>query len=395
MVVVWAILIACAFSQGQDRSGCRWAKILVQPDGVESYLSVPILLYASNDAVQWVAVHGLGPAKKEVRITISALQAQPQAVQEVELVFGNGKRYTLNTPRVEHGTEQDDQGRSWLCAWSYFNASPEVWTALGNIGLQIVRQSTGMLDLEVGPVAAEAIISAVACVNLVLPPDAEGSGTVAKWPSAAGTAPVVVVSRVYSDSLNADPTEPVFEPMPVPVGDPGQTACMVQRLVAVPHGKIPLRPGQRAISAVLHAFSDPLHLDTFKIITSATEPPTYVLEIVAHSGRLLFKEEILPSGFEQAKPGDEKRQMELDRLRAESILGPWSFGRPMPMDLYRLFIDRKNNGVVFEVTEAEVQALFADPGSVTFSYFADPDQRRLLSYSRSTSRLVNLVPLYP
>jgi len=354
-------------------------------------------VYATNGTEVRIAVGGASPDTKEVRIVLAAFDVAPQAVQEIELVFGGGLRYTLTGPRLEQGPETDKQGRKWHCAWSYFNAPPAVWAALGRTGLKGLKHDLGTLPHEwsVGAEVAEAIINAVACVNTVLPA-APAMPAPPVAPAQGGvTAPVVVVSRVYSDTAGTAAEEPVFQPVPATPGDPDQLACMVQRLIAVPHGKASLRVGQRAISAVLHAFSDPLLLDTFKIITSTAEPPAYILEIVSHSGRLLFKEEILPSGFERAKPGDERRQLELDRLRAEAILGPWAFGRPMPMDLYMRSLERDRNGQIFSVSKEEVAALVQDPYAVTFSYFAEPELSRLLTYSKAQGKLVDLMPTYP
>jgi hypothetical protein len=180
----------------------------------------------------------------------------------------------------------------------------------------------------------------------------------------------------------------------LPSGDAASLVWATQRLVGVPHSRVRLRAGQQAAMAVLHPFSDPYQLDTFKIVTMAGASPAYFLEIITHDGRLLYKEELLPSGFEGVGSTD-PRQLELDRLRAERILGPWSFGSPMPMDLYRQSLDRERNGFLFEVSKEEISALMMDPSAVTFSYYADPEQRRVLTYLGHSQKVVNLVPTYP
>jgi hypothetical protein len=231
-----------------------------------------------------------------------------------------------------------------------------------------------------------------------------------QWPPAQ--VPKIVVSKVYSDTTEIAPSEDLARAMPsvsktivTPVyrmdavePTSSNTAALplsTQRLVAVPHGKVRLRAGERSAMAVLHAFSDPLELDTFKIITTTAQPPAYILEIVAHSGRLLFKEEILPSGFERAARGAEQLQLELDRLRAQSILGPWSFGKAMPTELYLRSFEREKNGLVFAVSKEEAADMMQDPDAVTFSYSAEPDVPRLLTYSKAQGRLVDLMPSFP
>ncbi len=231
-----------------------------------------------------------------------------------------------------------------------------------------------------------------------------------QWPPAQ--VPKIVVSQVFSDTTEISPSEDLARSMPsvsktidTPVygmdamePTSSSTATLplsTQRLVAVPHGKVRLRAGERSAMAVLHVFSDPMELDTFKIITTAAQPPAYILEIVAHSGRLLYKEEILPSGFERAARGAEQLQLELDRLRAQSILGPWSFGKPMPSELYMRSLERERNGQVFAVSKEEAADMVQDPGAVTFSYFAEPDLPRLLIYSKAQGKLVDLMPTYP
>jgi len=177
--------------------------------------------------------------------------------------------------------------------------------------------------------------------------------------------------------------------------DPDLLKYSVQRLVQVPSSSVPLRSGERSAIAVLHAFSDPFQLDTFKVVTTTDAIPLYYLEIISHTGRLLFKEEILPAGYEGAGSKPTPQQLELDALRARTILGPVSFGVPMPQDLYMQFVERERNKLVFEVDRDDVIALMDMPGAVTFSYYADPDQRRVLTYLRHSKRLVNLVPIYP
>jgi len=392
--------LLCPDATAQTGPNCEWGFQYTSRSGtVRMYRTLDLPVYATGEIELRISVGGTSPYTKELRVAVASNNPGPLAAQSIDLVFGDGRRMSLSDPRIERGPESDAKGRKWECAWAYFQVPAEPWAALGSTGLKTltVHDVQGSNEVRMAYTTAEEVIDAVACVNSVLPPSlarAEAPEQVEPQRSTAN-APKLVVSPVPSDTLGTTMNEPVFQPPTISSGVVDPVFCMVQRLIAVPSDKVRLLASQRSVMAVLHAFSDPMELDTFKIITTTAKPPSHVLEIVSHGGVLLFKEEILPSGFDQTEPGLEERQLELDRLRSEAILGPWSFGRPMDMELYRLFIDRANNGTTFEVTEAEVLALLADPGAVTFSYYADPDQRRVLTYSRSTSRLVNLVPLYP
>lgn len=392
---------------GQSAMPCEWGYSYTSKSGSSRiFRSKDIVVHADQGATRSEVRLAAGSTvgQKELRLALAHSNSLPEPTETLELELGSGQRITALRTRHESGPEADAEGTRWQCAWTYFNVEPASWAALSGAVLRSVKvhDPAGERVYAVSGSAASQFKQAIGCVNVASPntDQVDQSGSVEVVKEATPT-PVQQPAKVVRTTVSSGDVVEVPIALQGSAGEPADmtspdvVSIAVQRLLPVPNGKVPLGVGIRSAIAVLHAFSDPMRLDTFKISTTADAVPIYYLEIIAHDGRLLYKEEVLPSGFSSTGAELDPQQLELDQLRARSLLGPWSFGRPIPMDLYAQFIERERNGFIFEVGTQEALALMEDVGAVTFSYYADPDQRRVLTYLRSTGRLVNLVPIYP
>lgn len=152
-----------------------------------------------------------------------------------------------------------------------------------------------------------------------------------------------------------------------------------------------------AVNTVLHAFSDPVALDTFRVLTIQL-PSGGVknqLEIVSSTGRLLRKEEILSEPDPPSRNTEVlAARVERDQLRAQALLGPWSFRTPpVTTNLLLQFERREQKGYLFDVGETTWNAILGDDTAVGFVYHEADGSERVLVYSKAERRTVDIAPM--
>ena len=156
--------------------------------------------------------------------------------------------------------------------------------------------------------------------------------------------------------------------------------------------KSPARPGQRSYT-VLHAFSEPMELDTFRVITVVTEDDRmeHYLEIVSHDGRLLFKEELFTRPLSER--GSAGCGAEHEDLLVRSALGPEAFGTPaITGRLLSMYVEPQLYNAYFDLSEDSWERILNDDLSVAFVFRSDPERTRRLAYDRVKEEVVDLEP---
>lgn len=171
----------------------------------------------------------------------------------------------------------------------------------------------------------------------------------------------------------------------------------LDRFVGLRESPTRFGPNVTAVYTVLHAFSDPATLDTFRVMTIQLPSggTKNQLEIVASTGRLLRKEEILSEPDPPSKnPEVLAARIERDLLRAQSLLGPWSFRTPpVTTNLLLQFERREQKGYLFDVGEPTWNAILGDQTAVGFVYREADGSERVLVYSKAERRTVDIAPI--
>lgn len=148
-----------------------------------------------------------------------------------------------------------------------------------------------------------------------------------------------------------------------------------------------------AVYTVLHPFSTPLQLDTFRVVT--TIPPgggyKHELQIATVNGNL-YKEEFYALPLPGVTPGptaDEEREL----LRVRMALAPDAF-LPEPVSDAALALSeaREARDLVFQLTKEQFKKVLQDHPPVGFRFQSDERTTKVLVYSPSLDRIVNIQP---
>lgn len=148
-----------------------------------------------------------------------------------------------------------------------------------------------------------------------------------------------------------------------------------------------------AVYTVLHPFSTPLQLDTFRVVT--TIPPgggyKHELQIATVKGNL-YKEEFYALPLPGVTPGptaDEEREL----LRVRMALAPDAF-LPEPVSDAALALSeaREARDLVFQLTKEQFKKVLQDHPPVGFRFQSDERTTKVLVYSPSLDRIVNIQP---
>ncbi|MCB0758444.1 MAG: hypothetical protein KDC01_08300 [Flavobacteriales bacterium] len=178
--------------------------------------------------------------------------------------------------------------------------------------------------------------------------------------------------RTATDSIRARPA-----PRPVPV-------------YSVLHEN-PYRFHAVAVYTVLHPFSDPLRSDTFRVVT--TIPPgggyKHELQIATVKGNL-YKEEFYALPLPGVTPGptaDEEREL----LRVRMALAPDVFlPDPVTDAVLALSEAREARDLVFQLSKAQFTQVLQDHPAVGFRFQSDERTTKVLVYSPTLDRIVNI-----
>lgn len=159
----------------------------------------------------------------------------------------------------------------------------------------------------------------------------------------------------------------------------------------------PVQFGGTSVLTMLHAFSDPLELDTFRIITTRTaEGLRHELRITMGAGVPPHREQLFALALAGVADPTTEPDEELELLRVQHALSPASFSlHPVSSNEWIRSNDRDDLGLYYDASVEEVKNIFEDPTSIGFTFQSDPQQRKTLVFDKRTGRIVNVDPLNP
>ena len=156
----------------------------------------------------------------------------------------------------------------------------------------------------------------------------------------------------------------------------------------------PSRFSAISVYTVLHVFSDPTRLDTFRVVT--TRAPNgglrHELRIRTVGGKI-YREELYDvplEGFMTSTSDDE----ELEMLRVRMAISPGAFlTAPVSQNDWQLSDQRGSRDLVYrDIPKEDFARVFADAPPVGIRFQSDEGTEKVLVYSRSLDRIVNIKP---
>lgn len=151
--------------------------------------------------------------------------------------------------------------------------------------------------------------------------------------------------------------------------------------------------GASSVYTMLRPFSDPVELDTFRVITIEERGVfRHVLRITT-VGENRYEEEILPLSIMDGNAESRCRGLELELLRVRMALSQDAFVRdPVNSTLLERSENRERLDLPFSIGQQEFRDLFEERPFVGFRFQSDPETRRMLVYSQRLGRIVNIEP---
>ncbi|MBK6629491.1 MAG: hypothetical protein IPG35_18205 [Flavobacteriales bacterium] len=156
----------------------------------------------------------------------------------------------------------------------------------------------------------------------------------------------------------------------------------------------PERFTAQRVYTVLHEFSTPFALDTFRVITRTTVGGAMKHELwISTASGINYREEFYPVPLEGTRDGALGNGEEVEMLRVRMALAPGVF-RPDPIsvDDWRLSSSRAGRDLLYDLTVEEFETVFLEKPAIGFHFQSDPETRRELVYSNTLRRIVNVAP---
>lgn len=160
----------------------------------------------------------------------------------------------------------------------------------------------------------------------------------------------------------------------------------------------PSRFGLEALQAytLLHAFTARTALDTFRVITTRQSTGyKHELRISSSVGKV-YTEQLFALPLESADAPSRCTDQEVEFLRVRQALSPGNFRmRPMSVSEWQRSNNRANNDFAYDVSVEEYQKAFDDQPLVGFTFQSDEVRRKMLVWSPTLGRIVNIEPETP
>lgn len=156
----------------------------------------------------------------------------------------------------------------------------------------------------------------------------------------------------------------------------------------------PERFAAHRVYTVLHEFSTPSALDTFRVITRMASGGAMKHELwIGTASGVSYREEFYPVPLEGTRDGVQDVGEEMEMLRVRMALAPGAFQpNPISVDDWRLSGARAGRDLLYDLSIAEFDSVFMEKPAIGFQFQSDAETRRELVYSNTLRRIVNVAP---
>lgn len=161
-----------------------------------------------------------------------------------------------------------------------------------------------------------------------------------------------------------------------------------------PMSEDPSRFNANAVYTILHAFSDPTALDTFRVVTTtaANGGMRHELRISTAQGNM-HRQSIHAVPLTTTTHSGTRADAELELLRVRMTLAPGAFVmQPISANDWRLSEERDARDLFYNLSKEQFSAVFRERPAVGFRFHSDEQTVETLVYSRALERIVNVNP---
>ncbi len=149
-----------------------------------------------------------------------------------------------------------------------------------------------------------------------------------------------------------------------------------------------------SVYTLLHEFSTPFALDTFRVVTRHGPMGGLKHELwISTLTGATYREELYPVPLEGASDAGRTTGEEMEMLRVRMALAPGAFQpNPISVDDWRLSGARAGRDLLYDLSIAEFDSVFFEKPAIGFRFQSDAETRRELVYSSTLRRIVNVAP---